>query len=108
MLLALLLAALPDFTGYVVNQAGILDASSVQQIRSIASQLDHSGVAQIAVLTVTPDTVGDSSIEDFAADVFKKWGLGHDKKRSDGILIVFQPTAKGTLRTKVETGYGLE
>jgi uncharacterized membrane protein YgcG len=97
---------LPAFTGYVVDKAGILDEGAIEQIRSTASRLDHSGVAQIAVCTV-PD-LGDWSVEEFAVDLFRKWGLGHGKKRADGLLVLLVPGKPGHRKIKVEVGYGLE
>ena len=97
---------LPAFTGYVVDKAGILDPGATEQIRATASRLDHSGVAQIAVCTV-PD-LGDWSVEEFAVDLFRKWGLGHGKKRADGLLLLLVPGKPGHRKIKVEVGYGLE
>lgn len=99
-------AQLPAFTGYVVDAARILDAASVQEIRGLASRLDQSGVAQLAVVTLP--TLGDSDIREVSVDLFKKWGLGHDKKRSDGVLLVFVPGKPGRRKVRVEVGYGLE
>jgi uncharacterized protein len=97
---------LPAYTGYVVDRAGILDEGAVEQIRATASRLDHAGVAQIAVCTV-PD-LGDWSAEEFAVDLFRKWGLGHGKKRADGLLVLLVPGRPGHRKIKVEVGYGLE
>ncbi|HYY52791.1 MAG TPA: TPM domain-containing protein [Myxococcales bacterium] len=114
MLLALLMLVgipadrLPDFTDYVVDRAKVVDPGVRQQLLDLASRLDHAGIAQLAVLTVTPEIVGDDSIEDFAAETFRKWGLGHGKKKADGVLIVIEPGPPGQRHTKVEVGYGLE
>jgi uncharacterized protein len=96
---------LPEFTGYVVDRAGILDQGAREQIGKRASDLDHAGTAQIAVATV-PD-LGSWSKEEFAADLFRKWGLGHGK-RADGLLILLVPGKPGHRKIKVEVGYGLE
>ena len=110
MLLALLLAAasLPDFTGYVVDKAGLLDASAVAHVRQVASQLDHAGVAQVAVATVPESALDDDSIEDYSVALFKKWGLGHGAKRDDGLLVLFVPGKPGHRKIRIEVGYGLE
>ena len=110
MLLALLLAAasLPDFTGYVVDKAGLLDASAVTHVRQVASQLDHAGVAQVAVATVPESALDDDSIEDYSVALFKKWGLGHGAKRDDGLLVLFVPGKPGHRKIRIEVGYGLE
>ena len=110
MLLALLLAAasLPDFAGYVVDRAGLLDAGSVAHLKQVASQLDHAGVAQVAVCTVPESAMDDDSLEDYAVALFKKWGLGHGTKRDDGVLVLFVPGKPGHRQIRIEVGYGLE
>jgi uncharacterized membrane protein YgcG len=97
---------LPAYTGYVVDKANILDRGAVEQIRDTASRLDHAGVAQIAVCTVP--NLGDFSVEEFAVDLFRKWGLGHGKKRADGLLLVLVPGAPGRRKIKVEVGLALQ
>ncbi|HEY2029238.1 MAG TPA: TPM domain-containing protein [Myxococcales bacterium] len=99
---------LPAFTDYVVDAARVIDPQARAHLDQVASELDHSGVAQVAVLTVTDQMLGDDSIEEYAVAVFKSWGLGHDKKRSDGVLVVFKPGAAGHRLSRVEVGYGVE
>jgi len=110
MLLALLLAAasLPDFNGYVVDKAGVLDPSAIAHVRQVASQLDHAGVAQVAVAAVPESALDDDSLEDYAVALFKKWGLGHGTKRDDGLLVLFVPGKPGHRKIRIEVGYGLE
>src|SRR3954471_14034096 len=114
MLLALLLLLgaaktnYPAYTDYVVDAAHVLDAGSQAHLKSVSSQLDHAGIAQVAVLTITDAMLADDTIEDYAVAVFKQWGLGHDKKRSDGVLVVFKPGTSGHRLSKVEVGYGVE
>jgi len=109
MLLALLLAAtLPDFTGYVVDQARLLSPQAVSHVTQVASQLDHAGIAQIAVATVPESALGDDSLEEYAVALFKKWGIGHGTKRDDGLLVLFVPGPPGHRKIRIEVGYGLE
>lgn len=109
LLFALLFAAqFPDFTGYVVDRAGVLDQAAVEQLRSTASRLDHAGIAQLAVAVVPESMLGDSSKEEYAVALFKKWGLGHGKKKADGVLLLFVPGKPGHRKVKVEVGYNLE
>ena len=71
MLLALLLAAsLPDFTGYVVDRAHLLDPNAVVHVTAVASRLDHAGVAQLAVCTVPESALGDDPLEDYEVALF--------------------------------------
>ncbi len=97
---------LPAYTDYVVDQASVIDPVSLAHLKSVCSRLDHAGVAQIAVATLAD--LGDASIDDTAADLFKKWGIGHDKKRKDGLLVLFVPGAVGHRQIRIEVGYGLE
>src|SRR6185436_10265872 len=93
---------------YVIDQAGVL-GSVESQLKSVSQRLDRAGIAQIAICTVTEETLGDDSKEEFATDLFKKWGLGHGKKKADGVLIFFAAgRGKGHRHIKVEIGYGLE
>jgi uncharacterized protein len=114
MLLALLLLVgvpanrLPDFTGYVVDKAGLLDPAAVAHVKSVASRLDHAGIAQLAVATVPESMLGDDPLEDYAVALFKKWGLGHGTKRDDGLLVLFVPGKPGHRKIRIEVGYGLE
>ena len=99
---------LPEYTDYVVDKAGVLGSVS-GQLKAVSSQLDHAGIAQIAICTITEEMLGDDSKEDFAADLFRKWGLGHGKKKADGVLILFVAgKGAGHRHIKVEVGYGLE
>src|ERR1700704_6708598 len=109
MLLALLLAAtLPDYSGFVVDRARLLDANAVEHVTQVASRLDHAGIAQVAVAPVPPSDLGDLSLEDYAVALFQKWGLGHGKKRADGLLVLFVPGPPGHRKIRIEVGYGLE
>ncbi|MBS2023744.1 MAG: TPM domain-containing protein [Deltaproteobacteria bacterium] len=97
---------IPKFDGYVVDAAHVLDADSVRELRAISSKLDRTGIAQLAVVTLP--TLGDETIEDAAQAIFVKWGLGHNKQRSDGVLIVFVPGPPGHKRSRIHVGYGVE
>jgi uncharacterized protein len=113
MLLALLVlvaapAAYPAFNDYVVDAAHVLDAPSVSHLKQVSSQLDHAGIAQVAVATVTQAMLGDTSRQEYASELFKRWGLGHGTKRDDGLLVLFVPGPAGHRGFQIETGYGLE
>src|SRR5207247_2763041 len=57
---------------------------------------------QVVVLTVP--TVGQMSIEEYAAKVFETWKLGQ-KGRDNGVLVVVAPQDR---KMRIEVGYGLE
>ncbi len=99
---------LPTFSGYVVDQAQIIEAPNRQIINDLASELDHAGTAQLALCTVSAETLGDTSKEEFSTALFKQWGLGHGKQKADGVLIFMVPGPSGKRRIRVEVGYAME
>ncbi len=90
----------------VIDQANLLNQTQQRQLLDLCKQLNRAGVAQLAVATVL--NLGDRQRSDFAADLFKKWKLGHGKKRSDGLLILVAPSTSHPWGMRVEVGYGLE
>jgi len=53
---------------------------------------------------VTVDSLDGQPIEDFANDLFHKWGVGH-KGQNDGLMLLL---AVKDRKSRVEVGYGLE
>ena len=59
---------LPAPTGYISDFAGVLSATTKQNLESLCTQVDHQAHAQIAVITInTLDN--DQSIEEFATEL---------------------------------------
>ena len=99
MLLALLLAALlPDFTGYVVDRAGLLDATAVAHVASVASRLDHAGIAQVAVCTVPASSLGDDSLRSTRSRS-SEWGLVTGPSATTACSSSSSPGPSGTARS---------
>lgn len=87
---------------YVSNPDNILSASAVAKIDSMLVALEDSTTAQVAVVFV--NSIGEQIPKDFATALFKKWGIGYDKK-DNGLLMLF---VKDKRRMEFETGFGLE
>ncbi len=87
---------------YVADYAAMLDDSTKNQILEIGKNLDEKYKAQIAVVTI--ENLGDSSIEDYANKLFRKWGIG-DKNLNNGVLLLI---SKNDRKFRIEVGYGLE
>jgi uncharacterized protein len=59
------------------------------------------------VLVLVP-SLGGHTIDDYAVDLVRAWGLG-DAKRLDGLLVLYaKDDGSGHPATRVEVGYGLE
>src|SRR5438128_6741785 len=98
----------PDSTGWVVDAAQALNPAEQGELHRIASHLDGEGLAQLAVAIVRPEDLGELSRPEYAAELFRRWKLGHSKQSSDGVLLLFVTGPPGKRGLKVEVGYGLE
>ncbi|KAA6462201.1 TPM domain-containing protein [Acidobacteria bacterium AB60] len=94
---------LPKPTGYVSDYAHVLSPQAIARVDQIASQLDHSEArAQLAVVTVR--TLDGADRDQFANDLFHKWGIG-GKSNDRGVLILLSIQDH---QRRIEVGYGLE
>ncbi len=89
-------------TDYVNDFAHVLDADTIAQLDNICQQIEQKAHAQIAVVTV--NSLDGSDIENYAVDLYKKWGIG-SKTTDHGVLILLSVQDR---RARIEVGYGLE
>jgi uncharacterized protein len=92
----------PALRSAVTDQAGILSASTRQQLESALRQLQSVGGTQLAVLTV-PDLAG-LTIEQASIRVVDAWKLGGEKADNGVLLLV----ARDERKVRIEVGQGLE
>lgn len=79
-------STIPDApNSYVYDGADVLSDSTESYINSRNAELDQACGAQIVFVTV--DFTGEYDIDDFAYELFNKWGIG-DKKKNNGLLFV--------------------
>ena len=89
-------------SGPIGDYANIVDQSTRQEITTLAQALWEQAGFGLAVATVP--TIGNSTIEDYAAGLYKQWGIG--KKGSDeGALVLVSLDPR---RVRIEVGYGAE
>jgi uncharacterized protein len=93
---------LPQPTSYVSDFAGVIDASSKQNIEDLAGQVESKAHATIVVVTVK--SLDGQTVEDFARALEDKWKVG-PKSSDKGILMLF---AIQDHKRWIEVGYGLE
>lgn len=89
-------------TGFVNDYAGLLNAQEKKTLERSLALFTASTTHQIAVVTVP--TTGDDPIEDYAASLFKEWGIGY-KDKDNGVLLLI---AANDHAMRIEVGYGLE
>ncbi len=94
------LPAHPD--QYVVDLAGVLDASSRARLNTMLRGLEARTTAQVVVLTL--NSLEGEPIEEFSHQTAVKWGIGQ-KGKDNGVLLT---VAVKDHQYRIEVGYGLE
>lgn len=87
---------------YVQDFANILNDNEEIQMRNMGRSIEDQNTSQIAVLTV--ESIGETSIEEYAVEAYRKYGLG-TKENNNGVLLVLAMQEK---KIRIEVGYGLE
>ncbi|ESU32785.1 hypothetical protein G3A_09485 [Bacillus sp. 17376] len=87
---------------YVQDSANVLSENEEIQLKNIGRSIDDQTTSQIAVLTV--ESIGESSIEEYAVEAYRKFGLGTEEN-NNGVLLVIAMQEK---KIRIEVGYGLE
>jgi len=92
----------PPLRGRVVDTAGLLNASTEQQISQQLADHEQQTTNQIVVATL-PHLQG-YSIEEFGYQLGRHWGIGQKNTNNGVVLLV----AKKERKIRIEVGYGLE
>lgn len=92
----------PTDAFYVYDGAQVLSEETEQYILKYSRELDVKTGAQIVVVTI-PSLEG-ASLEEYATDLFRQWGIGAAEK-NNGLLLL---CAVEDRQFRVEVGYGLE
>lgn len=87
---------------YINDYVGIIDKAIAEKIISLGKELEDKSGAQLT--TVIIDTIGNMTIEEYAVELFRKWGIGQ-KGKDNGVLLL---VAIKDRQMRIEIGYGLE
>jgi len=93
----------PALTGRVVDEAGVLSASTRSGLAEMLAQHERASGGQ-QVVVVTLKSLQGLSIEDFGYQLGRHWGIGQKEKNTGALLIV----APNERKVRIEVGYGLE
>jgi uncharacterized protein len=88
--------------GWVEDAGKVLGPEYIALINAVSETLKIKTTAEFAVVTI--DNLGGLAIEDFAARLFKQFGIGAAGKEN-GLLLLF---SRDDRRVRLEVGYGLE
>ncbi len=89
-------------TGYVNDFAGMLLPETKETLIATLTQFTQETSSEISVVTV--NDLGGDSIENFANELFREWGIGTEKNDNGVLLLV----SKEDRKVRIEVGYGLE
>ena len=92
----------PAASGYVVDQSGIIDSATRSRLEGWILELKQKTTAEVAVVTV--DSTEPLSIEEYAVNLFQRFGIGQ-KGKDNGVLLL---VAYKDQHMRIEVGYGLE
>lgn len=97
--------SLPQPTNYVSDFAHVMSPGAIRQLDAVCAQVDHEAHAQIAVVTVK--TLDGEPVEQYAVQLYQKWGLGAKKGQYQdrGVLVLI---AVQDRKRFISTGYGVE
>src|SRR6185503_16356833 len=95
-------AAIPAPHGPISDFAGVLSGPDKARIAAVIDRVESKTTAEIFVVTVS--SLDDLTVEDYANQLFKQWGIGK-KKKDNGLLVLVCPSAR---KMRIETGYGME
>ena len=88
--------------GFVNDYAGLLSVEQKQILETKLVQFEKETTNEISIVTIK-NLEGDT-IENFAEELFKEWGIGKAKNDNGVLLLV----ALDDKKMRIEVGYGLE
>ena len=91
-----------DARKYVSNPDGVLSETTVARLDSIIAGVWRGSSAEVVVVAV--GDVGGEDVNDYATELFEKWGIGK-KDKDNGLLIL---VSEGDRKAVFRTGYGME
>jgi uncharacterized protein len=106
LLLAGLFSFAQDFpeksTTLVTDYTNTLSADEKQRLENKLVAFDDSTSIQIAVVMLR--SIGDYDVNEYATELGRRWGVGHQGKNNGIVVLV----AKDDRKLSIQTGYGLE
>ncbi len=93
---------IPANDGWVTDLGGFLTPQQETSLETLMESYKQGSGQDIALLTV-PD-LGGRSLENYALEVARQWGLGEQEKHNGALLLV----ARAERKVRIEVGRGLE
>lgn len=81
---------LDDGRRFVSNPDGILSAETVNTLDQMLFSLQEANTSEVAVVAL--QSIGDNDIDDFATELFTRWGIGKQKRQRTAGFVDTRPT----------------
>ncbi len=91
-----------DRSQYVADPGNYMSPEAKAEVNQMLASVRKATTAEIAV-AILP-SIGDETVDEFAPELFKRWGLGK-KDKDNGVLLLIDMGGK---KARIETGYGME
>ena len=95
-------ATLPTPQGFVTDTASVIPAEIARRIETQLEELRAKTGTEVAVVTVR--SIAPLTVEEYANELFARWGIGQ-KGKDNGVLILLAVKER---KVRIETGYGIE
>jgi len=92
----------PKLTGRVVDQVGLLDKNVARELETKLQA--HETATKNQVVVVILKDLQKISIEEYAYQLGRAWGIGQ-KGENNGVIMLVVPSLR---KVRIEVGYGLE
>ena len=92
----------PDPEGYVNDYTDTISDEWIIKTEELTQNVEKATSCEIAVAVL--NSLGGSTIEEYAVGLFNKWGIGK-KEQDNGVLLLI---ALDDRELRIEVGYGLE
>ncbi len=89
-------------SGPVADYANVIDQPTQEKIVTLAQALWDQ--AKFGLVVATLDSLGNSTIDDYASQLYKQWGIGN-KGSDEGALVLLSLDPR---KVRIEVGYGAE
>jgi uncharacterized protein len=87
---------------YINDYVGVVEPEYIQKIISVGKELEDKTTAQVTAVII--DSLQGITIEEYAVELFRRWGIGQ-KGKDNGVLLL---VAINDRQMRIEVGYGLE
>jgi uncharacterized protein len=94
--------AIPAPGARVSDYAGILSQADREKLQGVIGRVEASTTAEIFVVTVS--SLDGLAVEEYANQLFNRWGIGK-KGKDNGLLVLVAPKDR---KMWIEVGYGME